>query len=194
MARTTQWRRKTAVTVETDVDEATARMFHRLYVETFGDLVTKAVARQLLHEDEFMATMRDPRVDKYLAWDEHGSAVAMCTLTRRLETIPWISPEYFAHHFPEHTARDAVYYLGFILVGHRHRRSRLFSDLIRQVAETVVDNEGMCAYDICSHNIDDLGLADWIRTLLQDVADIDVAPMDSQVYFRAIPQGPVRRR
>ena len=40
----------------------------------------------------------------------------MSTLTRHLETVPWISPEYFAYHFPEHTARDAVYYLGFTLV------------------------------------------------------------------------------
>jgi hypothetical protein len=188
MAGATHRWRSSAVTVETEVDDETAERFYRLYIETFGDLVTKAVARQLLYEHEFMAAMRDPRVDKYLAHDENRSPVAMCTLTRNLETVPWISPEYFAHHFPEHTARDAVYYLGFILVGHRHRRSRVFTEMIQQVAATVVDQRGMCAYDICAFNIEKLGLADRISAVLQEVAEIDVKPMDTQVYFRAIPQ------
>src|SRR3954464_14051950 len=109
------------VTVETAVDIATARRFWKLYIETFGELATKAVARQVLHEDEFMAEMLDPRGEKYVTWED-GQAVAMCTLTNHLETVPWISPEYFAYHYPEHTARNAVYYLGFILVAPGHRR------------------------------------------------------------------------
>ena len=28
------------------------------------------MARQLLHEHEFMEEMRDPRVHKYVAWDD----------------------------------------------------------------------------------------------------------------------------
>ena len=78
---------------------------------------------------------------------------------RHLETVPWISPAYFAHHYPEQTARDAVYYLGFILVDHDHRRSHLFIDLIRRVTETLVDARAMCAYDICAYNDEVLGLA-----------------------------------
>ena len=48
--------------------------------------------------------MLDPRVHKYIAWDDDGVAVGMSTLTRHLETVPWISPDFFAYHFPEHTA------------------------------------------------------------------------------------------
>ena len=178
------------VTIENEVDERTAREFYKLYVDTFGDLAIKAVARQLLHEDEFMQEMLDHRVDKYLARDEDGVPVAMCTLTRHLETVPWISPAYFAHHYPEHTARKAVYYLGFVLVAHEHRRSRLFLELIRQVAETLVAKRAMCAYDICSYNNEVIGLADAIGSLLQGLADVRVETIDTQTYYNAVALGP----
>lgn len=181
-----------SVSIEKTVDEATAARFWQLYVETFGDLTTKAVARQLLHEHEFMEEMYDERVDKYLARDDRGRAVAMCTLTNHLETVPWISPDYFAHHYPEHTARGVVYYLGFILVAHEHRRSRIFLDMVRRVTETIVDARGMCAYDICAHNVEELGLADAIATLLQSVADIDIKTVDTQRYYTAVAMGPRR--
>jgi hypothetical protein len=181
-----------AVSIERTVDEETASRFWQLYVDTFGDLATKAVARQLLHEHEFMEEMYDERVDKYLAHDDTGKAVAMCTLTKHLETVPWISPDFFAHHYPEHTAREAVYYLGFILVAHEHRRSRIFLDMVRRVTETIVDERGMCAYDICAHNVEELGLADAIASLLQSVADIKVTTVDTQRYYTAVAMGPRR--
>jgi hypothetical protein len=181
-----------AVSIETTVDDTTAVRFWELYLETFGDLKTLAVARQLLHEHEFMEEMRDERVDKYLARDESGEAVAMCTLTTHLETVPWISPDYFAHHYPEHTARGVVYYLGFILVAHEHRRSHVFLEMIQQVAGTIIDQRGMCAYDICAHNVEVLGLADAIAALLQSVADIDVNTVDTQRYYTAVAMGPRR--
>jgi hypothetical protein len=179
-----------SVTVEHVIDDATARRFYDLYVDTFGELAIKAVARQVLHEDEFMEEMKDPRIEKYVAWDENGEAVAMCTLTNHLETVPWISPAYFAHHYPEHTARDAVYYLGFILVAHSHRRSRLFLEMIRRVSQTLVEKRAMCGYDICSYNNEVLGLSASLDTMLQSMAHIDVAAVDTQTYYRAIALGP----
>jgi hypothetical protein len=183
-------RRTPTVTIETAVDQVTARRFWVLYQRTFGELAIKAVARQLLHEHEFMEEMLDPRVDKYLAWDENGDPVAMCTLTNQLETVPWISPDYFAHHYPEHTARGAVYYLGFVLVDHEHRGAHLSLDLIRRVSETLVEERAMCGYDICAYNDQVLGLADAIASMVTGMADVDVATIDTQTYYRAIAMGP----
>jgi hypothetical protein len=183
-------RHSLGVTIERTIDEETARRFYALYVDTFGEMAIQAVARQVLHEHEFMEEMLDPRVDKYVAWDENGEAVAMCTLTNHLETVPWISPAYFAHHYPEHTARNAVYYLGFILVAHSHRRSRLFLEMIRRVSETLVEKRAMCGYDICGYNNEVLGLSASLDTMLQSMAHIDVGAMDTQTYYRAIALGP----
>ncbi|MCW2852426.1 MAG: hypothetical protein JWM84_2090, partial [Nocardioides sp.] len=93
---------KVEITVESAVDPETAMSYYQLYRDTFSALATKAVARQLLHEHEFLEEMHDPRVQKYVAWDECGEVVGLSTLTANLETVPWISAAYFAHHYPEH--------------------------------------------------------------------------------------------
>jgi hypothetical protein len=178
------------ITVEAEVDEQTALSYFRLYRDTFGELATKAVARQLLHRDEFLDEMRDPRVHKYVAWDEQGVAVGMSTLTSDLETVPWISPEYFAHHYPEHSARGAVYYQGFTLVHRDHRKSRIFQVLTERVVELLVAERAVCAYDICAHNNDTIGFADNIERLLHRNADVTVVPIDVQTYYAATFRGP----
>lgn len=178
------------VTVEASVDLPTARRFYRLYVETFGELATKAVARQVLHEDEFMEEMRDPRVHKYVAWDDTGEAIAMATLTNHLETVPWISPEYFAHHYPEHTARGAVYYLGFILVAPGRRRGHLAGQILSRLCALLADRGTVVAWDVCGYN-KELGLADFFEALLVgEIPDADVRAVDTQTYYRAIQMGP----
>jgi hypothetical protein len=178
------------VTIERTVSEELAREFYALYLETFADLTTSAVARHVLHEDEFMAEMFDERIDKYVAWDNRGRAAAMCTLTNHLETVPWISPQYFAHHYPEHTARGAVYYLGFVLVAHEHRRGYVFVDLVRRFSETLLEERAMCGYDFCSFNNDVLGLPDAIGKMLAELGDISVLKLDTQTYYAAIAHGP----
>jgi hypothetical protein len=183
---------KATVTIETTVDEATAKRFYALYLKTFGDLAVKAVARQVLHEHEFLEEMLDERVDKFLGRDDSGRPVAMCTLTRNLETVPWISPAYFSHHYPEQTARNAVFYLGFILVDHEYRRSHMFIDLLTKVAEMVIAERGLCAWDICSHNNEAFGLADAIEALTTRMATFEVGPVDTQTYYRALYLGPMK--
>jgi hypothetical protein len=101
------------VSVEKEVDYATAKRYYKLYVATFGALDTEAAGRQLLSEDEFREEMLDPRVHKYIAWDADDQAIGMSTLATDVATMPWVSPTYFAHRYPEQHARGAIFYLGF---------------------------------------------------------------------------------
>ncbi|MET0525492.1 MAG: hypothetical protein ABWZ91_11860 [Nocardioides sp.] len=180
---------RVTVTVETEVDDDTAARYYKLYHDTFSALQVKAVARQLRHEDEFMEEMHDPRVHKYVAWAD-GEAIGLSTLTRHLETVPWISPQYFAYHFPEHTARNAVFYLGFTLVVPHRRQSRIFQAMIEKVVELLVSERAICAWDICSHNDMTLSLQDNIERLLYRRADVTVAPIDRQTYYAGTFRGP----
>ena len=56
------------VTIETAIDGVHAEDFYRLYLDAFEPLRTRAAARQVLHRDEFMEDMQDPRVFKYVGW------------------------------------------------------------------------------------------------------------------------------
>ena len=179
------------VTMETDVAPETAARYYQLYRDTFGDLETRAVARQLLHESEFLEEMHDPRVHKYVAWSPEGEIIGISTLTSELATVPWISPAYFAHHYPEHSARGAVYYLGFTLVHRDQRRARVFQAMVERMAEVMVENRAVCAWDICLHNDEALGLGANISRLLGRYADVTVAPIDRQTYYGGTFHGPL---
>ena len=179
------------VTTETAVEPETAARYYQLYRETFGELETRAVARQLLHEEEFLEEMHDPRVTKYVAWSADGDVIGISTLTSDLATVPWISPAYFEHHYPEHAARDAIYYLGFTLVQRDARRGRVFQAMVEAMSHVMIENRGLCAWDICLHNDEALGLGANISRMIGRYADVTVAPIDRQTYYGGTIHGPV---
>ena len=179
------------VTMETEVAPETAAMYYQLYRDTFGDLETRAVARQLLHESEFLEEMHDPRVQKYVAWSPEGEIIGISTLTSELATVPWISPAYFAHHYPEHAARGAIFYLGFTLVRRDQRRGRVFQAMVEKLSEVMIEARGVCAWDICLHNDEVLGLGANITRMIGRFADVTVAPIDRQTYYGGTIHGPI---
>lgn len=180
-----------SIEVERALDPEVVERFHDLYVETFAPMATLAVARQVLHRAEFVEEMVDPRVMKYVARDPAGEVVGLTTLTRDLETVPWISPDYFAARYPEHTARDAVFYLGFTLVAPQHRRTHVFQSMIEEVVVEVLDARGVCGWDVCAYNEQVLGFSTMIGALLHAHADCTVQQVDSQAYSVVEMHGPL---
>jgi len=170
------------VTVEKEVDYVTARRYYELYRATFGEMETKAVARQLLHESEFIEEMLDPRVLKYVAWNDDGEAIGMTTFTSDLSTVPWISPAYFEHHYPEHHARGAIYYLGFTLVHPDYQGGHVFHSMLGPMWELVRDQRPVVAWDMCLVN-DELGLGGSAGRLFSTFADVTVVQVDRQNYY-----------
>jgi hypothetical protein len=179
------------IDVERDLDEDVTERFHALYVETFAPMAVRAVARQVLHREEFVEEMRDPRVMKYVARDAAGAVIGLTTLTRDLETVPWISPEYFAARYPAHAARDAVFYLGFTLVAPQHRRSSVFRLMIEEVADHVLEARGVCGWDVCAYNEEVLGFSTMIGQLLHSRLDCTIEEIDVQRYSASVAHGPL---
>ena len=178
------------VTVEKELDYVTARSYYDLYRQTFGPMETKAVARQLLHESEFIEEMLDPRVLKYVAWSDQGEAIGMTTLTSDLSTVPWISPAYFAHHYPDHHARGAIYYLGFTLVHPDHQGGHVFHAMIGPMWDLVREQRPVVAWDMCMVN-DELGLGGSAGRLLRSFADVTIVQVDQQNYYVGDFHGPL---
>ena len=177
------------VTMEKEVDYVTAKRYYQLYRETFGDMETAAVARQLLHESEFLEEMLDPRVHKYVAWDEDGQAIGMTTLTSDLETVPWISPGYFAHHYPEQHSRNAIFYLGFTLVHPAHQGGHVFHAMVAEMWQRFTRENAVVAWDMCLVN-DERGLGGSAGRLLRSLAEVSIGQVDQQNYYAATFNGP----
>lgn len=173
------------LSVEQELDAESIAVVYPLYQAAFEPLRTRAIARQVLHADEFVAEMTDPRIDKILARDRDGTPIGLTILTNALETVPWISPEYFAARYPQHAERNAIYYLGFTLVSPEHRRSRVFEDMLAIVTARLVADGAVCGYDICAFNNEALRFAANIESVLKRQANVTVARLDSQTYYGA---------
>ena len=170
------------ITVETSIDNEHAETFYELYLAAFGPLRTRAAARQVLHHGEFFAEMTDARVWKYVAWADDQTPIALTTITKSLETVPWISPEYFRARYPEYAARDAIYYLGFSLVHPENRYPRVLEQTFRLAMKRLVADRAICAYDLCAYN-EQLGFSERIQRLLHRLGDLEVVPIDNQTYY-----------
>jgi len=177
------------VTIESEVDYTTARTFYGLYRASFEQLATQAVARHVLHESEFLEEMLDPRVQKYVAWDDEGVAIGLTTLTTDLETVPWISAAWFAEHYPDQYARHAVYYFGLALVHPDRQGAKVLHALLEPMTLTVVRNSGVGAWDLCGLN-NDRGFARVYPQLFAQHGEVVVEPIDTQTYYAAMYVGP----
>lgn len=177
--------RPALITVEGVVESHHLEALWALYLEAFGPLRTLAAARQVLHRDEFMDEMSDPRVMKYVAWGEDGSPQAMATLTADLDAVPWISPEYYAARYPEHTARKAVYYWGFALARPDTQTSFLFRKIFQEILTKLAAEKAIVAYDICRFNNHTMRFAQQLETVGRRFADVTVENLDSQNYYSA---------
>lgn len=172
----------------TCVREAPAELVARfwpLYEEAFGPLRTQAAARQVLTVHEFAEEFSDARVWKYLAWDEAGRPIGMTTLTDDLDSIPWISADYYAARYPRQWARRGVFYLGFTLADPTLGNARIFWSLLKACTLRVAEREGICAWDICGHNDASIGFGAGIARMLPRLADFEVAEIDKQTYYAA---------
>lgn len=158
-------------------------VFYNLYEAAFGPLRTRSIARQTLTEDEFTAQMVNGAVSKYVAWDAEGNPVGMCTLTQQLDTVPWISPEYFAARYPEHWARRAIWYFGFILAHPSQRHSRFLDQMVEVGVGELAAQGAICAYDICAYNDEMLGLGRRLSESFERTTGVAATRTDTQNYY-----------
>lgn len=162
---------------------APAEVLYGLYQPAFEPLKARSAARQVLTRTEFFDQMRDARVDKYVAWENGAEPIGVITMTRHLESVPWISPDYFAVRYPEHWARNAIYYLGFMLANPRNRTALFLETIVHGLIEPLVSERAILAYDMCDHNSSVLGLSTRIADVLLRHAHTEPQLLDCQHYY-----------
>lgn len=124
---------------------------YELYEDRFTHINTLAAQRHLLTRPEFEDIAADRRITKYLAYDEDGRLVGISTLLNDLAAWPLLSPPYFARVFPDHYARQALWYIGFL--GAAEDAVHVFSGLVGAMYPSVRANDGIALMDFCTANI-----------------------------------------
>lgn len=155
----------------------------KLYSVAFDELRHLAVQRHALYSEEFDAIMGDSRVDKYFLWGDDGSLQGLSTITSHLQSMPLVSPEYFARRWPERFAAGLIFYIGFLAVHPHSHGTGVFGDLVRAMTEPVATVEGLAVIDVCSYNRDQLHLPRAIRWLASTwTTSVTMADLDAQTY------------
>ncbi len=176
------WRDPWHFTRQYSMDDHHIALFYELYSLAFEPLKKLSAARQVLTRAEFVEQMRNDRVAKLVAWGDDGKPLGLTTLSNDLTTVPWISPEYFQDHYPEHWARGAVYYLGFTLAHPSQRHRRFVETLIKVGMQEAVTKNAVIAYDVCAHNEKLLRFSARVTGLLATIPNTKFEHIDTQLY------------
>jgi ribosomal protein S18 acetylase RimI-like enzyme len=156
----------------------------KLYREAFDPLRQTAVQRHVMYDNEFDAVMADVRVDKYLISDEEGTLQGLGTITNKMESMPLVSPEYFATRYPERFAEGRVYYIGFVGVHPNAHGSGIFGELVKAMTSMVAACDGIAVLDVCRHNQTKLHLPRMISILASSWAPhVEMVDLDAQTYI-----------
>ncbi len=178
-----------SITVETRLDNDTVEQFLTIYRSSFAPLTTVAAARQSFTDEEFRHEMVDPAVLKVLGRDRAGDAVALGTIATDLDTVPWISPDFWRTRFPEHAARGAILYVGALLVAPHVRGSIWSYRVLREITNIVTAADGIAAFDCCAYNVGDIDLPGLISAVSNEISPVDTLEVDTQHYYAFVTHG-----
>lgn len=171
------------ITVTPLVDGLEREACWLLYLRAFEHLRATAVQRHVMYRREFDEVMADPRVDKYVGRDGEGLPCAVATFTNDLESMPLISPDYFAARWPERYARGQVWYIGFVAVDPEFHGTSMFAALVTRMTDIVAAAGGVAAVDICNRNTEEFHLPRAIlRYVKRGHPGVQGHAMDAQTY------------
>lgn len=170
------------VTVETRLDAKTCEQFLCMYRASFAPLEAQAAGRQSLHDDEFREEMGLESVVKVVAWERDGTPAGLAFAAKDLSTVAWISPAYYAMHFPDEYARNAIYYFGGLLVSPDKQGGPWAYALMREIVRLVVRDRAIVAFDTCQLNTAN-GLPDVVRSVANQVSPAVLLELDNQRYY-----------
>ena len=170
-----------------EVEPRVAEEFRVIYRAAFEPLMVKSPARQWLTDDEFMHEMADPSVLKFVARaHEDDEIVALGLMSTDLSTVPWISEPFFAARFPEHYARNAIYYFGAMLVRPERQGGPWAKYLMDHFFYFLAERQGIGAFDCCGFNVDTVALPDLVARVGHRVVHMELQTLDQQAYYAAV--------
>jgi GNAT superfamily N-acetyltransferase len=156
----------------------------KLYQLAFDPLRYRAAARHVMYADEFDAVMADVRITKYLAYGEDGSLQGASTMTADLSALPYLSPEYFAHRWPERYQAGQIFYIGFLGVHPDFHGSGILGQLVECMTKEVAAIDGLAVVDVCADNKDRLHLPRALNSLASTWApQVQMSTLDTQTYI-----------
>lgn len=179
------------ITIENRIDPALIPELWRIYRDSFEPLREVALLDHFYTQDVFEALIRDERVFNVIGWRD-GRPIGLSAVTNALEVVPQISPPFLHRRFPEHAARNAIYFAVFVCVDPSVSSNTMFARLIAGMGQVAAMREGITVCDI-SHANCDKGVRDMIAKVVGWFPESSFDEIDAQHYFAATFRQPLDR-
>jgi hypothetical protein len=183
------------ITHEQTVTGVTAELLWDAYRQNFEPLAELAMLQHFYSHDEILAELANPRILKIVGW-QGGKPVGMGMVTNDLDVVPQISPQFLRAKYPEHAARNAIYFGILVMVSPKLRGLTLFSRLYTEMWQVPALDNGVFAFDICEFNRIRFDTDELTRRIAQAFPRSTVGVADRQTWYVAeLPEPiPVRGR
>ncbi len=177
------------VTVERHLDAVVCDDFLAFYREAFEPLRTETAVEQTVSDAEFreLAARRD--VLKFVGWDDDGQPISLSLVTTNLGLVPWISVPFYERRFPEHYARNAIYYFVTLVIAPDHQDGPLIRAMLEALSLYIAMDRGVIAFDTCQYNIDVFAVPQVIERLGRRYVHGETSEIDAQHYYAYVLQG-----
>jgi ribosomal protein S18 acetylase RimI-like enzyme len=127
---------------------------YELYERAFDPLRWAAAAPHTMSREHFAQLLADKRVVKHVVFDTQrdNRPCGIATLTNDLSSYEYVSPEYFAHRWPEEFAQGRVWYVAFLAVDPDYQGTGTVAHLVGSICQVVSETGGVVGLDVCGYN------------------------------------------
>lgn len=184
-------RSQLSVSEELVVDGDIAEALWSIYAESMGPLDQVAAMKQLESKELMLERFANPEIIKVVGWDG-DEPVGLGLLTRNMDLVGEVSPDFFANQFPEQAARNAIYYGMSVLVKPTQRGLTMFSRIYIAMWQIPANLAGVLIFDMCQFNRDVVGADKIVETIAGNFPKSKWSIIDQQSWYAAELPEPLR--
>lgn len=180
-----------SVTHETIVEGAEAEVLWNLYEAAMAPLDEVAAMKHLDSREQIFKVFAQPGIIKVIGWSG-DEPVGLGLVTKDLSLVPEASPAFFLNQFPEHAARDRIFYGMAVLVKPTQRGMTMFSRIYIEMWQIPAKEGGVLIFDTCKFNRDNFGADGIIEHIASNFPQSNCSIIDQQTWYAAELPEPLR--
>ncbi len=127
-----------------------AEMLYRLwqlYDVAYTPVSIEAPSHEMLFRDEFEEVVADSANRLWVLWDD-SSPIAMCLIATEIGPSRYLSRRFFEHRYPEHSRRQVVHYIMWLVVHPAATTSGAVARLAREVLQREAADGALLVFDV----------------------------------------------
>jgi len=165
------------------IDDETADAMLATYIQAFEPLKKLTATKQTLDDQDFRTLLDLDDVIKVIARNRAGHMVGFALMTSHLKLIPWISPDFYEHRYPDKYANGQLFYVPCFLVHPDHQSAIWAASICRELALLTGPVHGIVLMDCCAYNDEVVGLPALLEKVASKYTHHTTEFLDSQRYF-----------